>query len=108
MIFGFSRNAVDKIIEFHNSHAHMGDRFIDVRYLDFANDPLGTMRVIYDRFGFALSQLAEVNMEACIRDECVKRSSDKYFLGDFGLDPQHEDPQFALYRERFRVEREPL
>jgi hypothetical protein len=108
MIFGFSRNAVDKIIEFHNSHAHMGDRFIDVRYLDFANDRLGTMRVIYDRFGFALSQLAEVNMEACIRDECVKRSSDKYFLGDFGLDPQHEDPQFALYRERFRVEREPL
>ncbi|HAM50708.1 MAG TPA: hypothetical protein DCP92_08470 [Nitrospiraceae bacterium] len=99
---------LNKIIEFRNSHAHMEDRFIDVRYLNLANDPIGTMRVIYDRFGLTLSPLAEVRMEACIKDECVKRSADKYFLGDFGLDPQHEDPQFAAYRERFRVEREPL
>ncbi len=99
---------LNKIMEFRNGYAHLEDHFIDVRYLDFANDPLTTIRGIYDRFGFTFSPLAEVRMKACIEEECVKRSADKYFLGDLGLDAQHEDPQFALYRERFGVEREPL
>ncbi len=99
---------LNKIMEFRNNYARLEDRFIDVRYLDFANDPLATMRVIYDRFRLTLTPLAQTRIEACIEDECVKRSADKYFLGDLGLDAQHEDPQFARYRERFGIEREPL
>jgi hypothetical protein len=99
---------VNKIMEFRNSYAHLDDHFIDIRYLDLANDPVMAVRTIYDRFGYPLSPLAEVRMEAFVAAERTSRSVDKYFLGDFGLDPQHEDPQFAAYRERFSVEREPL
>ena len=101
---------VNKIMEFRSSSSNLSldSQIIDIRYLDLAKDPVMTVRTIYDRFGFTLSPLAEVRMETFVATERASKSLDKYFLGDFGLDPQHEDPQFTAYRERFSVEREPL
>jgi hypothetical protein len=97
-----------KIMEFRDTHAYLEERFMDVRYLDLARDPVGTVRAIYDRFGLALSAEDEARMEAFAAAERNKQRPDTYSLADFSLDPEQEDPKFDLYCERFHVVREAL
>ena len=101
-------NKAHKIMEFRDSHAYLEERFMDVRYLDLARDPVGTVKAIYDRFGLALSTEDEARMDAFATAERNKKRLDKYSLADFRLDPEQEDPRFDLYCERFHVLREAL
>ncbi len=101
-------NKAHKIMEFRENHAYLEDRFMDVRYLDLARDPVGTVKAVYDRFGLALLAEDEARMEAFATAERNKKRSDRYSLADFSLDPEQEDPRFDLYCERFRVGREAL
>jgi hypothetical protein len=97
-----------KIMEFHDRHASLADRCMDVRYLDVVRDPLEIVRRIYDNFGLTLSTDAESRMRAFIADERRKgRAKHVYRLADFGLDPCREEPRFSAYCERFAIEREP-
>lgn len=97
-----------KIMEFRDNHAYLEDRFMDVRYLDLARDPVGIVKSIYDRFGFTLLAEDEARMGAFADAERNKNRSDKYSLADFSLDPEQEDPRFDLYCERFNIVREAL
>ena len=99
---------VNKIIAFRNNAAHLSDCFIDVCYLELANDPMATVHAIYDRFGFHLSQNAEARMEVFIKAERNSRRPDKYSLSDFNLNPHQVDSRFDLYCERFGIGREAL
>ncbi len=98
-----------KMIEFHDSHRQLSDRFIDICYLDLVRDPLGTMRKIYGSFGFVFAGEAEARIRGFVASfRGKRRPRHTYRLSDFGLDPHHEDARFASYREQFAVEREPL
>ncbi len=97
-----------KIMKFRDDHAYLEDRFMDVRYLDLARDPVGTVKAIYDRFGLALLAEDEARMEAFADAERNKKRSDTYSLAAFSLDPEQEDPHFDLYCERFGIVRESL
>jgi hypothetical protein len=99
---------VNKIMEFRNSHAYLEDRFMDIRYLDLAADPVGIVRDIYARFGLALSAGVETRMKAFAAAERDKKRSDSFALSDFSLDPEQEYPSFDLYCRRFGVGREVL
>ena len=98
-----------KMMEFHDSYQRLSDRFIDIRYMDLVRDPLGTIRRIYDSFGFAFHPGAEARIRGFITAlRSKRRPRHTYRLSDFGLDSQQEDARFTLYRERFAVERETL
>lgn len=99
---------VRKIMEFRDNHVDLEDHFMDVRYLDLAADPVGTVRAIYDRFGLTLSGEDEVRMEAFVTFERNKRRPDKFSLADFTLGLEQQSQHFDLYCERFGVEREAL
>ena len=99
---------VNKIIAFRNNATHLSDCFIDVCYLELANDPMATVHAIYDRFGLHLSQNAEARMEVFIKAERNSRRPDRYSLSDFNLNPHQVDPRFDLYCERFGIGREAL
>ncbi len=98
-----------RMMEFRDSHKHLADRFIDVRYLDLVRDPAGKVRNIYESFGLVFSAEAEVRIQSFVTSVRNKRRPQHiYRLADFGLDPQRDDAHFKLYRERFAIEREPL
>jgi hypothetical protein len=98
-----------KMIEFRDSHQHLNDRFIDVRYVDIVRDPVGTVRNIYESFGLALPAESGARIRdfvTAVRNK--KRPRHIYRLTDFGLDLLPEDASFVLYRKRFALERELL
>ncbi len=100
---------VRKILEFRANHAELEGNFADVRYLDLAADPVGTVRGIYERFGLALSAEAEARMAAFADAERQKLRGDSFSLADFTLGPeQQQSAHFDLYCERFDIEREAL
>jgi len=74
---------VKKIMEFRDTHVDLEDHFMDVRYLDLAADPVGTVRAIYDRFGFPLSVEDESRMEAFATIERNKRRLGKILSRGF-------------------------
>lgn len=98
-----------RMMEFRDSHQHLNNRFIDVRYVDIVRDPAGTVRDIYESFGLALSDESDARIRAFVKAaHNKKRPRHIYRLTDFGLDPLREDANFILYRERFALERELL
>ena len=97
-----------KIMKFRDDHAYLEDRLMDVRYLDLARDPVGTVKSIYDKFGLILKAEDEARMAAFADAEQNKQRPDRFSLADFKIDPEQEDPHFDLYCERFRVGREIL
>ncbi len=99
---------VKKIMEFRGNHAHLEDQFIDVRYLDLAADPIGTVRAIYDRFGLYLSPENEARMRSFANAKRKKPRPDTFSLADFSLGHEQESINFGLYCERFNVVREAL
>jgi hypothetical protein len=99
---------VNKIMKFRDSHDNLEDRFMDIRYLDLASDPVGIVRAIYDCFGLALPVEAEARMDAFAAAERNKKRSDRFLLSDFSLNPEQEYPSFDLYCRRFGVGREAL
>ncbi len=99
---------VRKILEFRDNHADLEDRFIDIRYLDLADDPVATVRTIYERFGLTLAGEDEGRMAAFVTFERNKRRQDRFSLADFTLGPEQQSAHFDLYCERFSIGREAL
>jgi hypothetical protein len=99
---------VHKMMEFRDNYSHREEQFMDVRYLDLAQDPVGTVRTIYKHFGFTFSLYAEERMNIFAKAEHDKRTPDKYRLSHFSLDQEQEDPRFDHYCERFGIGREYL
>ena len=84
------------------------ERVLDISYLELRRDPIGTVRSIYEYFGWPFSAPAENRM----RDFLAKQPRDlhgfhRYEPGQFGLRPEHEQEYFANYCERFSVSSAP-
>ena len=81
------------------------ERVVDVHYTDTVEDPVGTVRRVYEHFGLELTPAVEQG----VRDYLAENPRDKhgthrYTLEDFGLDRAEVDAAFAPYRERFGVQ----
>jgi hypothetical protein len=84
------------------------ERVLDISYLELRRDPIGTVRSIYEYFGWPFSAPAENRM----RDFLAKQPRDlhgfhRYEPGQFGLRPEHEQEFFSNYCERFSVSSAP-
>jgi hypothetical protein len=78
------------------------DRFFDVRYLDLLQDPIGTVRSIYDHFDLRFTRPAEERMRRFLaRHPKDKHGRHQYTLAEFGLDADEEAVRYRSYRERF-------
>jgi len=80
------------------------ERILDISYLELRRDPIGTVRSVYEYFGWPFSAAAENRM----RDVLAKQPRDvhgfhRYQPAQFGLRPEHEQEFFSNYCERFSV-----
>ncbi|MEM7103869.1 MAG: sulfotransferase [Bacteroidota bacterium] len=74
------------------------DQFIDLKFEDFVKDQLGTVRKIYERFGWTLSAKAEENMQAFLSNNPKdKHGKHNYSLEQFGLTESDIDSKYANY-----------
>lgn len=85
-----------------NSVAH--DRVFDVHYRDTVDDPVGTVRRIYEHFGFEVTPDVERGVRTYLADNPRnKHGAHRYSLEEFGLDQAEVDAAFSAYREQFGV-----
>ncbi|HET7227218.1 MAG TPA: sulfotransferase [Chthoniobacterales bacterium] len=80
------------------------DRILDISYLELRRDPVGTVRCVYEYFGWPFSASAENPM----RDVLARQPRDlhgfhHYKPAQFGLRGEHEQKFFSNYCERFSL-----
>ena len=97
--------ALQRAMDFRD--ADLGDRVIDVWFLDSVRDPIGTVRKVYEHLGRELSPIAEGKMQKWTEDNArEKRAAHEYKLEDYGLSEARIHEEFAAYRERYILPRE--
>ena len=78
------------------------DAFHDLDYRDLVNDPIGTIKRLYDWLDRPLTPLAEARMRAGMDANPQDRyGRHTYRLEDHGLDPDEERERFSRYSTRF-------
>jgi hypothetical protein len=76
------------------------DRIIDLKFDDFAADHIGTVKKIYDRFGWELSDIALGNFrEFLIQNPKGKNGVHYYTPETFGLTRETINREFSEYNE---------
>ncbi len=88
-------------MEFRESRSGIDSRWVDVRYTDLVNDPMGAVRDIYSRFDWRLGPAAVDAMERWLSKQAEQRRQERrheYRLEDFGLDAEAVNDAFAPYR----------
>src|SRR5439155_10204670 len=77
---------------------------LDISYLELRRDPIGTVRCIYEYFGWPLSASAESRMRGLLAKQLRNvHGFHRYEPAQFGLRPEHEQEFFSNYCERFSV-----
>jgi hypothetical protein len=78
------------------------DRFIDIRFDDFAADNMGSIGRIYEQFSLPFSAASEATMRAHARDNPRgKHGAHQYELEKFGLSNAGVKDRLATYIDRF-------
>lgn len=95
--------AMDRFLRERN---RLGDnRLCDIRYDEIRREPIGTVRRIYDHFGWSLSRQAEQSMRAVIAGERQRESANhRYDLSQFDCSATEVLKAFAPYCQRFGFE----
>ena len=84
----------------------MAERFVDVRFLDFRADPIGTVRSIYSRLSLDFCEDRAAAMEAWLANDSSERSGRKhhqYSLADIGMTEADIDRISGDYLKAFDV-----
>jgi predicted exporter len=76
-------------------------RVFDVSHRSLANDPMGIVRSVYERFDLAYPAQAEQAVKQWSEHPAQHRTSVKFTLADFGLDTDQVETAFGDYRTRF-------
>jgi hypothetical protein len=99
---------LEGVLRFRNSNAALNARFIDVHYPDLVQDPIATVRRVYDRLGIPfLVDVGEPMRRFLAANPQGKHGTHSYSLAQFRLDPEALTPRFKAYRDYFDVEAEP-
>ena len=96
----FMGRMLDGAVAFRENHPELADRWLDVNYFDLVQDPMATVRGIYEHFNWPLPQHASASMTRWLRRQAQHRRQEvrhSYALEDFGLTPDAVDQACARY-----------
>jgi hypothetical protein len=80
------------------------NRVIDIQYDDTVNDPVGTVRRVYEHFGLERTPAIDEGVRAYLAENPRdKHGAHRYTLEEFGLEHDEVVAAFKAYRERFGV-----
>lgn len=94
---------------FREARPEYAKRFIDVHFLEVQQDPMGTVRRIYDHFGFDLGAQREAVMREALardREQHGRTGRHRYSADSVGLDMDRMREHWTPYIERYRVQKE--
>lgn len=80
------------------------ERFYDVNYIELIQEPMRTVRQIYEYFGYQFNNEVEENINKWIGENPQhKHGTHRYSLDQFGLDSKEISRKFANYCQRFNL-----
>jgi hypothetical protein len=80
------------------------DRFLDIHHHDFAADPLGVMRRVYDFVGLPFDPSTQARMlEWSEKNKPGTYGKHRYTLAQFGMDQDEIRERYAFYTDRYDV-----
>ena len=90
------------------SGAFAGKKFIDVRYVDFVTDPVGTVERVYDELGRKLTPEAARRMGDYMKRKPRDRGhgTHRYTFADTGLDLEEQRELYRPYMEHYGIPEE--
>lgn len=97
---------VQSIVDFrkgdNDEHVEVRKSLLDIFYDDLMDDPIGTVKQIYDHFGLQWSQEFEKAMEKWLRENPQgKQGRNSYSLSDFNLTEDDIYIRYAAYIDLF-------
>lgn len=101
-VLTFMSGMLNGAMRVRESRPELESRWIDVNYVDLVENPMATVRYVYERLGWRLGPEAHGNMEKWRSRQAEQRRGEpphRYALEDFGLTPEMVDDAFAPYRE---------
>lgn len=91
-----------RMMDYRDQHPEKENQFFDIDYHQLITDPIGTVRRIYEHFGYEYSEEFEANMKQWLRDnQQGKYGRVKYSLEEFGVRRDEVEAMFAKYLERY-------
>jgi hypothetical protein len=76
------------------------ENFMNLRFVDFMADPVGSIKNIYDRFGLEWQEATAESMRGWLRDNPAgKHGSHQYAPEDFGLTREKIHERFDYYHD---------
>jgi hypothetical protein len=80
------------------------DQIIDVRYADLTRDPVGTVSVLYERWGMPFKQeIAERIRRRLTEQKHGQGGGHRYSFAETGLDRAEQREKFTKYLQRYDV-----
>jgi hypothetical protein len=102
-------DAMDRAVDAREDGTIPADRVLDIDYVAFVADPIGTIRTIYDRWDTELTPAAEARMRAFLAEHGQhQHGRHRYSLADTGLPVGELRARSRRYQEYFDVTPEPL
>ena len=98
----FMSGMLNDAMRFRASNPALEERWVDVRYTDLVDDPMGVVNDIYERHNWPLEPDAANAMQEWLRIQEEQRSKEpphEYRLEDYGLTPETVNEAFAPYRD---------
>ena len=85
------------------ARAEIGEeRFFDISFRAMMNNPIATVKALYERLGLKMTPETERRMSAFLESQRLgKHSGHRYTLEQFGLHRGTVEQKLAPYRERF-------
>ncbi len=91
------------------SRPGMAERFVDIHFLDFRDDPVGTVQSIHERLGLPFAPDRAAAMQGWLQQDKQERagqSHHQYSLADIGLTERDIDEKTGDYLAAFAVKLE--
>ncbi len=98
----FMSGMLNGAMRFRASNPALEERWVDVRYTDLVDDPMGVVNDIYERRNWPLEPDAANAMQEWLRiqeEQRIKEPPHEYRLEDYGLTPETVNEAFAPYRD---------
>ena len=98
----FMSGMLNDAMRFRASNPALEERWVDVRYTDLVDDPMGVVNDIYERHNWPLESDAANAMQEWLKIQEEQRRKEpphEYRLEDYGLTPETVNEAFAPYRD---------
>lgn len=100
--FNWSSNVIERSMPMRKTVP--SQQIYDLNYLNLLADPIGTVRQIYDYFGYAFTEVFEENIKRYLAENPqYKHGVHRYSLEQFGLEPMKVRQKFEQYYQEFNV-----